>query len=340
VISIVLQALPFAFLAMLAAAWLQTQKLSAPAIHFGTLAILFGTTASMFMNSYFGHGLAAVFFLATTLSVLQTRYRLAGFLFGWALLCDYGTALLLIPVVSTLAWQERRQTPAALLRFIIGGIFPLTIWVAYHGLIFGHPFALATRFQNPRFIEASGSAYKIWGLFSAPSLSTLILLLFGEERGLTITQPWILVTAVSGLALLREKLAYNKQFVSLIIIAVGGLLLLLLANSSFNGWHGGWTPGPRYLSVVLPIFGLLAAFVYSHAPAWIRPTLWVSISISLVLFIVAGATTILAPVTPLWPFYWYLLQHLTKTGLFNIVFIATALTATVCAPALNRHLAR
>jgi hypothetical protein len=89
-ISIVIQALPFALIVCWAAVWLKKEQASKSAVQFASWAMLFGTTASLFMNSYFGHGLAALCVLAATLCFLQRSYTWSAFFLGWAALSDYG----------------------------------------------------------------------------------------------------------------------------------------------------------------------------------------------------------------------------------------------------------
>lgn len=304
VISLLTQALPYALLTLLVAHWLQTQGILRSAILFGTLGMLFGTTAAFFMGSYFGHGMAALFILAATLCLLRRQYSACGWLLGWAALCDYGAALLTLSFILGIIVQEKRQALLPLARIGVGALFPALIWSLYHWTIFGHPFHIASRFSNPAFITSTAQ-YHVWGLFSASfNGDTLLALLIGTQRGLLVTQPWILLTLFLALELLVIERIHHKNLLVLFVLAVSGLGTLLLFNSSFNGWNGGWTPGPRYLSSVLPLFGIMASLIYSRVPPFLRVTLWLSLLVSLVLYIFAYATTILAPPVPIWPFYW------------------------------------
>jgi len=305
VLSLLLQALPYALVTLLIAKWLKEQHVPDVAIHFGTLTILFGTTAALFMNSYFGHGMAALFVLAATYSLLRRQYTACGFLLGWAALSDYGAVLLIVPFMLSVIIQFGGQGSfKALRRLVAGALLPALIWCAYHWVIFGHPLAIASRFSNPVFLHTS-ARYTVWGLFSpAINFGFLRALLFGSERGLLFTQPWVLVTSILSLAFLAKKKQVHKDFLALVVLALGGLGVLLFVNSSFSGWHGGFTPGPRYLSSILPVFGIVASLAYAKASRFVRGMLWLTLLISLFLFITVYATTILAQSGSVWLFYW------------------------------------
>lgn len=308
-ISVVLQVLPFAWLASLSGKWLVQAGAPPPAVQFGVVAILFGSTASLFMNTYFGHGFAAVLVLAATLLFFQRRYAASSLLLGSAALSDYGAALLVPPWLVALIVREQRQALRAGGRAAVGLVLPALLWAAYHWSVFGHPLYIATRYANPDLYSAAVQ-YPVWGLFStAVNFGVLRELLVGTHRGLLFSQPWILVTACLSLAWLPRRDGWRVDFISLLFLSIGGLSLLLLANSSYNSWQGGWTAGPRFVSSILPVFGLVAALAYTFAWRSIRFVLWVTLAVSIMLFVIAYSTTVLAEEAPLWPFYWRVLRE-------------------------------
>jgi len=97
----------------------------------------------------------------------------------------------------------------------------------------------------------------VLGVFALPRIDVLLLLLFSPFRGLFFTSP-VLLAAVAGLVVLWR--GRTTRPLAMLIAAVGAFLLLV--NSSFNGWDGGWTAVPRYLGpgIALLALPLVVAF--------------------------------------------------------------------------------
>ena len=122
------------------------------------------------------------------------------------------------------------------LRYIAGGApFALALG-AYHYAAFGSPLRTSIATMNPAFVEPGA----ILGVFHLPRLDSLWGITFSPYRGLFFLAPVVLLALIG----VRDRL---------ILIAFGVLLIL---NASFNGWHGGYTAGPRYLLAVVPLLML------------------------------------------------------------------------------------
>jgi len=118
---------------------------------------------------------------------------------------------------------------------------------AYNAHCFGSPWSLSYSHLEGNFLKNSGAG--IYGI-SLPGVKAGLSLLFSPSRGLFFIMP-ILVMALPGLwKLKREEAA--------VILAIA--LSTWLINSGFYGWHGGWTFGPRYLTLALPFLILPLAF--------------------------------------------------------------------------------
>ncbi len=117
-----------------------------------------------------------------------------------------------------------------------------------------------------------------------------------------MTQPWLYwVVAMLLATWIRWKNRNVTVLCTFALMSLGGLLWM---NSSFNGWFGGASPGPRYLSMAFPLFGWLAAFAYEASPRWSRALGWLLMLPSIVLAALVFAWGPLASeVAPLWPFY-------------------------------------
>jgi hypothetical protein len=294
-LAIGLQAIPFALLVMLAASLLAARGVSRPAIELCALAMLFGNTASLLMNMYYGHGTAAVLTLGLAFALLDRRLFLAGLLFGLDVLTDYGTALflpILLAIVLVPSGRDIKTGLARLGRFALGGLGPLLVFAAYHAYCFGGPFTLPNKYQNPVFVDTHAKG--LWGVINfLPSPSIAYELLFGAKRGLLVTQPWVLLLAALLLPwawLRRGWTAQRREATRLMApLAFGGFLVLFAMNASFGGWHGGVCPGPRYLGAILPLLGFVLGLCYDTFPKPVRIALWLSVLPALALFIIIWA---------------------------------------------------
>ena len=285
-LPLIFQMLPYCLLVLLTSKYLREGGAGSPAILFTTIALLFGNTAALFMATWFGHGMAAWLTLAAYLALHYKRYRLSGLLIGFGILSDYSIALFLIPVLVSLVYQKEINGQL-IVQVVTGALLPGILWIWYHTVNFGHPFALPNTYQNPIFGSSLG------GQFQLPSPYYLIVLLFGDQRGILYTQPWVLMI---GVVIIHRLIYVNKSILNhrLALISLVGLVLLLIMNSSFVGWHGGSTPGPRYLSAAFPLFAVLAGAIYTHLVPWERHLLWVSLGVSVIFGGLVYGTTILA----------------------------------------------
>jgi hypothetical protein len=324
--SLLFQAVPYAFVAWLVDRLLARRGRSRAARLFAALAILFGNTAVLFMNTFFGHGLAAWCLLGAAVALQEERYASAGLLFGWGALSDYA----LLPLAPLLLFGGARRGSGvlpAMARLLAGALVPALLYGFYHHVCFGSPFATALHYQSPRFAEAGESGLD--RVFD-PLPATLALkeLSFGPARGILFTQPWVWV--IFGLCLARLSRRGHLGPPGLLLLTLGGLPVLLWLNATFYGWHGGWSAGPRYLGPLFPLFALLGALLYDDEPPLVRALLWATLVPALVLrgLIYAGDTFLIGSLAPLWPAYLYELRgdvfgrHGLRFALFSVSLAA------------------
>ncbi len=295
------QILPFAALVVFIANKLAAWGYSRATQHYFALAALFGNTAAIYMNTYFGHGLAALLFLGFAICWIERNYALASFWFSFAILTDYvGIAILPAFVLGTVL-RERSLKPALP---CMGGAIPgALLWIGYHLAAFGSPFAIATQFNNPALMEEVVNRSNLWGGFTfLPSLNILYELLIGPSRGLLFTQPWLLLTVilVPNFFAGGSRRNGNKPHFALMLML--GLMGLLWINAGYGVWHGGWCAGPRYLSMIFPAFALLAAILLEKLPHF-RAPFWVALAAALCFRILIFPHSDLAPASPLWIYY-------------------------------------
>ncbi len=315
-LSLFVQGLPYAILCLFICAYLYRSWVPLDGVYLFFLSALFGNTAVVFMNSYFGHALSAVLQLGALFFLLKRNYSLFGLFCSLAMLSDYGF-FFQIPAVLVAFFLSRPGLKGALNATLFA--IPAAIaWSLYHGLIFGSPFVVASKFQNPVFLDQTNEVF--WGMFSLPHWPWVWELIFGQSRGLIVQQPWIfLVVPFSLIAILRDK----RKSPHLIpwVYCVFGLVGLLFMNASFNGWHGGATAGPRYLAGILPCFALLGAISYSGWNKPMRVAVWSLVGVSILFRGLMYGGTILAPMESLWSYYIRELLSRGTPALRSAIFI-------------------
>ena len=214
-----------------------------------TFAFAFGTTFFPFGTILFDHNLTAVLLLASFyfLRVSTPRPALAGFCAGFAVVTNYvaGGAVIALGLYALLA-RSPVQWRRALL-YALGGLGPALLLGWYHTVNFGSPFALNNDFQNPLFKDPHGSL----GMFALPSRYVAGLLAVSPYRGVFWLSPVLLCGVAGWVVWLREKTFPAEARLGLAIFG-----WFFLVNASFNGYHGGFSAGPRYLVPGLPFLAL------------------------------------------------------------------------------------
>jgi len=250
-----------------------------------TAGYALGTIAFPFATMYFGHAATAFFLFAAFYLLWRARADgpawqpiLAGFLAGWAVLVDFsaafGVGVLLLYALS----RHWRMLPL----LIAGAAPPAALLLGYNWVSFGGPFRLGyTNLSNSGF--AGGMNQGILGV-QLPKVATLNEILFGP-RGLLHLSPWLALAPLGVWAARRP--GYRREVAVCAAITLGYLLL----NGGYYLPFGGWTPGPRFLTPMLPFAAVLVAL----APRSFRPLVALQIAYSVALMFMATATMPNAP---------------------------------------------
>jgi len=319
--SLIMQAIPFALLGAYLVHVLAGIGVSFAAQGFVLIALFFGNTAAVYMSSYFGHGITAVFILGALLALIQRRYVWLSFCFGSAQLCDYGVGMQIPGVVAALGFvlmatkrEERGKELSWMVRGVfLGALVPGILWIWYHTVTFGGPLDIANKFQNPGFLDMKDQAVQLWGIFSLPRWDIFGKLLVGPERGILVTQPWLLAAIPFGLLAAGRGIA--RAAAAFCVIGLAGLLFM---NASFGGWHGGGSAGPRYMSHIFPAFALWLGLFFDRLPRWGAGVLWISLGGAVLFRSLVYSSTIEAPSAPIWNFYFGEVARRSWTPIFRV----------------------
>lgn len=305
IVCLLLLAFPFA---LLAAFWIQRLEqsgVSYQAQQLTAVAFLFGNTTAFFANNFFAHTLVATLLLATFTLILNRRPAWAGLAFGWAVLSDYSIALL-IPFLVPVFYRQFRFQVRPLLRFIAGGLPALVLLMAYHTLCFGGPFDLPYKHVNPEFKESVDPNHSLWGVMAfVPNPVVFWEFLFGPARGFLFTLPWMLVL-LAGLVWLAKQNRFSQPRVrDFLWMFPGSLFVLMWLFASYGKWwHGGDSPGPRFICAVFPGFAVLLGLTYDAYPKALQKLAQLGVFFS-VLFFITVFSVLLFPddAGPIW--HWY-----------------------------------
>ena len=239
--------------------------LSALTFGLGTMFFPYGT--ALYEHNIIAVALLASFYLLYTVKETDVsssqhlsdgRARLyiylAGLCAGYAAITNYVMAvavvllgcylLLAVPLKGGWKW------------FGLGILGPFLLICAYNMVCFSTPFATNYGYENPAFKTGENT---FLGVFLLPQLEVIPLVLVSPFRGLFVTTPVLLLGVYGLIGWFRsEKLRAETWLIISIIV----FFLLLL--TTFNGWHGGWAVGPRYLVPVLPFLALPLFFAFKR----------------------------------------------------------------------------
>jgi hypothetical protein len=307
-LSLIFQIIPFAWISVLLVLQLaKLWNLTSNAQQATLAALLMGQSLSVFLNSFFGHGMAAIFLLFWLYYSIARKNYLAGISLGFALLCDYG-AIVAFPIA---AWNLLRSFKLqTAIQFLVGSALPATLWIWYHTVCFGSPFEIALMHQDPSMHLVANETQNFWGVVRMlPPLEIVGELIYGQRRGLLWTQPWIIVSFLSAIFWLFSKTTQSHlKFISASVAT--SLFLVTLLTASFGGWWGGGSTGPRYLSIVFPLAALLVGPLYDFSKGIFRFCFLGLLGWGVLFQILVFATSIHAPPVALWPWFLdYLLEN-------------------------------
>lgn len=216
-----------------------------------------GTVALPYATNFYSHQIVAGFlFVAFALVFLRVRRHgpgwfpaAAGFLLGLALFTEYTVALIVAAIGLYSLWGLRRS-PVQIGTMCLAGAAPVAGLLVYNYLCFGSP--LDTGYAHD-YCWSAAQAVGFDG-FTYPQLGPLFDLTFGSYRGLFYMSPFLLLGAPGAMVMGRR--GYRREA----IFCLATVVFFILAISSYWGWNGGRTVGPRYLVPAVPFLAFPVIF--------------------------------------------------------------------------------
>ncbi|MCM0604615.1 MAG: hypothetical protein KA715_00840 [Xanthomonadaceae bacterium] len=275
ILAVILQIIPLILLVL----WIDRKYMREgfTPLERNTLAtmIFIGNTAAFFYTNWGGHGVTAIVTLGAGITLYRGSFKLLGLFFGLSVLSDYGSPMLLIPlIISIFIRIDNKKLIKTFRDIALGGIIPGIFWIYYHQVCFGSAFNIAPKYQNPMFLDMTNVQNNIGGIFAPlPSFNVLLELLFGDRRGLLKTQPWVLVF-LTWLSLYWSSFAIERNKRAVVVFSIGGLAALMIMNASFGSWESGSSPGPRYISAIFSLIVFTIILMWKEITAGWRRALF------------------------------------------------------------------
>jgi hypothetical protein len=234
-------AIPFAVFAALVFSRVRRNLASPRGAVWIALMAACGTCLANYGGMFFGHMLAATFFIAAyALAVDRERhFALAGFLGSCAVLTEY-TLLLTQVVVSIylLLGPKRWQRFGS----YVGGALPGAVAMFVYNRVITGAF---TDFPYSHVSDTWAPMKTAFGI-RLPSPEAAWELVFGQYRGLAFYAPTLLLF----IPLIALRFDASRRRRNLALGLMGAYVLLI---ASYFKWDGGWCTGPRHLAPVIAL---------------------------------------------------------------------------------------
>ena len=306
--------LPALFMCLGLFAWSVRRGYSPKGAVFAAVALGLTTPIWAYAGLFWGHVLAAFCLVYGAKGVMTlaeqpppkgaTRMALlAGLATGWAVVTEFPAAPAALLITMVAVWRLRpwsrwfRQLAA----FAAAALAAALVLGVYNKVAFGSPFHLG-------YASVQGFDGMRSGLFGVtrPRTEALRGLLIGP-RSLLYTSPLLVLGLLGhGISLARARQRWTAIF-SLIVIVYG-----ILLNASYIYWNGGWTYGPRHLTIVLPFLALGLPPLFDAIWRYLRPLAWAALVAGIFLTFIVVSTEGMTPEDihgPLPKHYWPVLRE-------------------------------
>ena len=257
---------------------------------FSLAALLFASPLFIYSLLLFSHVFVAVaiYFAFRLLydegSGSRVRFIVAGALSGLSVISEFPAIFPVAVFAFGILFMNERERFGRLGYFILGGLPFAVLLLIYNYALFGSPLSMSYAHESfPEWAEVANTG--VFGI-GFPKFSNLFLLLFSPSRGLFFFAP-VLALGVVGFFASKERSTLRHR------VKIAAVLCTILVVSGHGAAHGGWTFGPRYLVVIVPL--LLDSFFerefYSYSNVWQG----ILLSVSLVFCILPILTFPFAP---------------------------------------------
>ncbi len=260
------------------------------------VAYALGSMALPYAILFFSHQLAAVcaggaFVAAVALARGESKrpdlHAVAcGALAAGAVAADYQSVIAAAAVGIYLSIRSPRRLRDTILA--AAGAAPVAaLLLFYHWASFGSP--VRTGYS---FAEDQAHKQGVMGVIG-PNAQAMWNALLAPDNGLVVLMPWVILAVVGGIAIARDREARARCGAEAIVCGAVLLAYLLFLGSTVPEFgRGGWSVGPRYITVALPFAAWLAAAGLAAADRSIslRIAAHASVLAGVIIYVVASTT--------------------------------------------------
>jgi hypothetical protein len=186
--------------------------------------------------------------LVGRMELTDARVALAGSLAGAAILIDFTSGIAAMGLLILLAVRARSIRKVILFGACCAAIASVQLFV--NARCFGGPLDFAYHHEfNPA--DQANRAGSFFGI-GIPTLEAIRGLTFGRMQGMFVHSPFLLL-AIPAMVFALAPGKRDPVRLWAVAMCVGYFYL----NSTLTDWVGGWSLGPRYLTLIYPLLAYL-----------------------------------------------------------------------------------
>ena len=265
-ITFLIVGLPSALFAVLFFYYLRRLSLNPMPRYLVTLAIGIGTLIMPYSTLFYSYMPALLLCFAAFVMIEDRRQGNKeftpgsligiGLLLGAAAITSYDTICIAIPL-TVYCFLGLRQR-ARFIYFLLGATPPLALMGAYNAACFGSP--LSFGIFHVAVPEWQQGARTVSYLLHVPKPLTLLKVLFHPGRGLFWLSPFLLFCVPGLVHMFRDR---DRRALAWLIVGIAALFLYYVGY--FPDPMGGLSPGPRYLTTLIPFLAIpMFIFLLRH----------------------------------------------------------------------------
>nr|NQU93070.1 hypothetical protein [Bacteroidota bacterium] len=258
--------IPFALIILLAFRSIRTGKFRFSPVLLVMMSF-FGSFLFVFSGTFFAHLLTGLLLLLAYINIKNNKFFYSGFFLGLAFLSEYIVAIVM-PVWALQVWIREKNFMKSM-QFGLG-ILPAVIFImAYNYAFTGNPLEMLYKY------DMFGELHTNYG-FSLPTIESIWGLSFSNFKGVFFYAP-ILILILFTVFRNKSLRTIGRHYLTYVSV------VYFLVISSYFGWWGGWTYGPRHL-IPLAILLIYEGVILLSCTHFNKPLFW-----GLTLFGLTGA---------------------------------------------------
>ncbi len=286
-----------------------------------TMLPFYASFMFVFSGTYFNHLFSGILLLTAYINIKNKHFLLAGVFAGLSFLSEY-TIAIIFPIWALQIWYREKNLKKAILFSL--GIMPSFIAILFYNNAFtGHPFEMLYKYVSNDFV-----AMKTNYGFNLPQIKALWSLTFSQYKGLFFYSPFLALLLFYSIKRLRGftvKRLFNNYLAP-------SCILYLLFVSSYYMWWGGWTYGPRHLTVIAMLL-TFEGVIYFSRHKFNKAIFWILTGFGFLSAFLAKSTVLYSiPSEIEWPLFQtvipkFLSKDINPNNLLTIFFDMSPVTA-------------